>query len=144
MGQSVTAVCASCGTRNRVGLDRLHQGPVCGKCGGEILRPRPEILGPQLFDKVVGGSELPVVVDFWAPWCGPCKAMGPAFEQAAQTLHGRAVLAKVNTEQHQGLAGRFGIRSIPTLMLFRNGREAVRQAGAMDAISIASWVNGNL
>jgi thioredoxin 2 len=92
------------------------------------------------FEKTVLKSEIPVIVDFWAPWCGPCRMMAPHFEQAAQTLSPGVRLAKLNTEDAQGVAARYGIRSIPTVIAFRNGREVARQSGAMDAGSIARWV----
>lgn len=106
-----------------------------------LLESKPVELDAAGFAALVGRSELPVVVDFWAPWCGPCRAMAPMFEQAARKLAGSARFAKVNTDTEPGIAAHFGIRSIPTLLLFRNGKEVKRHTGAMDAGSLARWIN---
>jgi len=133
-------LCASCSTANRVPAERLGDDPKCGRCGAPLLDGKPVALDEASFDSFIGRNELPVLVDFWADWCGPCHAMAPAFERAAGELKTRVRFAKVNTEGAQRVAARFGIRSIPTLILFRGGREVARVSGAMDARSIASWV----
>jgi len=136
-------VCPSCSATNRMPAERLDQDPKCGKCGEQIFASKPVELTDANFDKHVGRNDIPVVVDFWAPWCGPCKMMAPAFEQAAGELEPQVRLAKLNTEEAQNTAARFDIRSIPTLALFRNGQEIARQPGAMGAADIVRWVKAN-
>ena len=137
-------VCPHCTGVNRVPTERLSQAPKCGKCKQALFVARPLELTAANFQTHIGRSDIPVLVDFWAPWCGPCKMMAPVFEQAAAQLEPRLRVAKVNTEVEQQLAGQFAIRSIPTLALFKGGREVARQAGAMDLDSLTRWVRSQL
>lgn len=136
-------VCPHCHTTNRVAGDQLSEAPDCGKCHQPLFTGHPVALDEAAFDKHMTRSHLPVLVDFWAPWCGPCRAMTPAFEQAAQQLEPNMRLAKVDTEAAQNLAARFNIRSIPTLALFVAGREVARQPGAMGAADIVRWARSH-
>jgi len=138
----VRTVCPHCHAVNRVLAERLGATPVCGACKLPLLEPKPYALTELNFDKHLQNSDLPLVVDFWAPWCGPCKGMAPVFERAALELGPRARLVKVNTDEQPGLATRFAIRGIPTFVLFRNGREMARTSGATDLGSFLSWVQG--
>ncbi len=133
-------VCPACEAINRVPTERLGEEPKCGKCGAPVLAGHPLELTQRNFDRYLGKDELPLVVDFWASWCGPCKMMAPVFAQVAAEMKTRFRFAKVNTEQEQGLAQRYNIRSIPTLALFRNGAEVDRVAGAMDAGGLRAWL----
>ncbi|MBE9559947.1 MAG: thioredoxin TrxC [Proteobacteria bacterium] len=137
-------VCPHCAATNRIPADRLNAGPACGKCHKALFNGKPLILNAENFQPHINRNEIPVVVDFWAPWCGPCKMMAPAFEQASQDLSPNVRLAKVNTEDEQGIAGRYDIRSIPTMVIFKNGREVARQAGAMSAGDIKNWISQNI
>jgi thioredoxin 2 len=134
--------CTHCGATNRIPSARLGDDPVCGRCGQALLDGRPVELGDADFDRVVAASGLPVVVDFWAPWCGPCRQMAPQFEQAARTLKGRALLVKVNSDDNPQTASRFGIRSIPTLVKLQRGQETARIAGARPAAQIVQFAQG--
>ncbi|MES9961294.1 MAG: thioredoxin TrxC [Sedimenticola sp.] len=144
MSESMHIVCPHCDGINRVPRDRLDAGPKCGKCSTPLFNGQPLALGEPRFARHIQKSDLPVLVDFWAPWCGPCKMMAPAFEEAARRLEPNLRLVKVNTEENQAIAAQMGIRSIPTLALFRQGREVARVSGAMDAGSLVSWVRQNL
>jgi len=132
-------VCAHCLATNRVPAARLANDPVCGRCGKELLSGRPVELTDANFDAVTSRTGLPVLVDFWAPWCGPCVAMAPQFERAALQLKGRVVFAKVNSDENPLTSRRFAIRSIPTLVRLDAGREVARQAGALQAGQIVSF-----
>lgn len=142
MTDSLNIVCPHCNAVNRVPGSKLVAGPKCGKCKASILDGVPLDLTAANFQTQIGRSDLPVVVDFWASWCGPCKMMAPVFTQVAHQMASKARFAKVNTEQEQGIAGQYAIRSIPTLILFKNGKEVSRQSGALDAASLGQWVQG--
>lgn len=140
MDATLHIVCPHCRTTNRLPTSRLTDRPACGRCHKPLFEGHPITLATADFDLFATRSDIPLVVDFWAPWCGPCRMMAPAFEQAAAMLEPRFRLAKVNTEEETELAARFAIRSIPTLAIFRHGREVARQAGAMGTHDIVRWV----
>ena len=144
MTENLHLVCPHCNATNRAPKDKLKADPDCGKCHQPLLAAHPDNLSQPGFEAQLLKSELPLVVDFWAPWCGPCRMMAPAFEKVSQDLHGQARFVKVNTEVEQALAARYNIRSIPTLAVFAGGREMARQAGAMSATDLARWVSAAL
>jgi len=137
-------VCPHCDAVNRVPTDKLAANPTCGKCKQALFDVHPVELTESNFMRHISNSDVPVLVDFWAPWCGPCKMMAPAYAQAAQMLEPQVRVVKLDTEQAQNLAAQFNIRSIPTLALFKGGREVARQAGAMDAKNIVAWARSKL
>ncbi len=141
MADTTNVVCPHCDAVNRVPSARLGDRPTCGRCKQPLFNGRPADLTDASFDRHLGRSDLPLVVDFWAAWCGPCKMMAPAYEQAAERIEPRARLAKVDTEQNQILARRYGIRSIPTLAVFKAGRQVANQAGAMTGLpQLLQWI----
>ncbi len=142
MDGNVHLVCPDCGAKNRLPQARLGDSPVCGKCGGALMRAAPVALGDDAFARFIEGTGLPVLVDFWAAWCGPCKMMAPQFEAAARQMPG-VRFVKVDTDAAPQTSARFRIRSIPTLALFRHGVEVARTSGAMSAADIQRWVNSN-
>jgi thioredoxin 2 len=129
---------------NRLPATRLADNAVCGQCKAALFTGQPLELSSTNFERHIGRNDLPVVVDFWAPWCGPCRSMAPNFTQAAREMEPRARFAKLNTEAEQQLAARFNIRSIPTLAIFKSGQEIARQSGALDLNSLKRWVETHL
>ncbi len=137
-------VCPHCQTINRVPAERTASDPVCGKCKNVLLDGHPVELTDAHFDRFVGRTEIPIVVDFWAAWCGPCQMMAPHFKQAAEHFKGRAIFAKVDSDNNPRAASRFGIRSLPTLLLLRGGEEIKRQPGAVQTAQIVAWVEAGI
>ncbi|MCA8878539.1 MAG: thioredoxin TrxC [Rhodobacteraceae bacterium] len=140
MAEGLKLTCLECGQVNRVPADRLGSGPICGVCGATLADGRVREVDLAMLEKAARTDALPLVVDFWAPWCGPCRMMAPQYSEAAKALKGAARLVKLNTEEHPEAGSRYGIRGIPMLAAYRGGREAARQAGAMPAAGIVDWV----
>jgi len=138
---NVNVVCPHCFKVNRIPKKERYTKANCGACKGSLLESKPIEVNASTFGTLIANSDLPVVVDFWAPWCGPCRMMAPAFEEAARALPLKAQFVKVNTEENPQLGGQYGIRSIPTMVLFKGGKEVDRVSGALSSEQIKSWVS---
>lgn len=131
--------CLDCGTPNRVPSEKLDQSPKCGVCGAKLLTGKVAEIDPATLTKASKDTSLPLVVDFWAPWCGPCRAMAPQFASAAKSMQGKVRFAKLNTEQHPSASNRYGIRGIPAMIAFKKGKEAGRRVGALPQAGIVQF-----
>lgn len=137
-----TLTCLACAQLNRVPQDKPAAAARCGTCGAALLPGQPVDVDPAVLQKAIRHDELPLVADFWAPWCGPCRAMGPEFAKAAKALAGQARLVKLNTQQHPSAGARYRVRGIPTLVAFERGKEKKRQSGALRQGQILAWLRG--
>jgi thioredoxin 2 len=144
MANSKKVTCLDCGQVNRVPEDKLSAGAKCGTCGAQLISGKVAEVDFATLQKAARNDDIPLVVDFWAPWCGPCRMMAPEFSKAAQELNGRARLVKLNTEEHPQAGTTYGIRGIPTMAGFAGGREKARQSGAMPANAIVNWVKASV
>jgi len=136
-------VCSTCLTTNRVPDNKLKDQATCGKCHDPLFAKKAIEVNSKSFNKITKKSTIPVIIDFWAPWCGPCKMMTPIYNQAALQLQGEYILIKINTEQEQHLSSQMGIRSIPTLMAFKHGKEVNRMSGALQLPQLLQWIKSN-
>jgi thioredoxin 2 len=143
MNNHIYLPCASCGAMNRVRIEKAGSGPRCARCKAPLETGRPVPISDELFDQVVLKSGLPVLVDFYATWCGPCKSLAPVLERIAAAKAGSVLVAKLDTDRSPAISSRFGIQGVPTLILFRDGREVGRQVGAVPAEAIESMLAPN-
>ncbi len=141
MAETIHVVCPNCLSVNRLPKKEHYNKAVCGKCGYNLLDTHPLNLDPNSFITHISKNDIPVIVDFWAPWCGPCQMMAPAFEEAARVFPLKARFAKLNTQDYPQLSAQFGIRGIPTMIAFKNGKELDRISGAMQTQQIIEWVS---
>ena len=144
MSEGIHIVCGQCDSVVRVPRDRLDHSPQCPKCHGGLFAGEPITLRTASFDKHASRNDLPLVVDVWAPWCGPCRMMAPHFEEVSRRFRTQARFGKINSDEEPSLSARFGIRGIPTLLVFKNGRELARQSGAMDLGTLSDWLSNAL
>ncbi len=144
MSEFLHIVCPHCNGTNRIPSGSIPEEAKCGRCKKSILDTKPIELSPDNIQQHLEKNDIPVIIDFWAPWCGPCKIMGPNFEQASRNFRGKVRFAKVNTEVQQSLGGHFNIRSIPTMILFKKGKEVDRVSGALDATQLISWIQSRV
>ena len=140
--RQATVACPFCSTLNRVDLTKVHKGPKCGNCGRPILLDRPIAVSDANFDQVTTDTTVPVVVDFYADWCGPCKIMAPLLDDVARRRQGELLVLKLDTDRNQQTGPRFSIRGIPTLIVFRNGKEVARKVGAVPPADLDAFLNG--
>lgn len=140
----INVVCPHCGGINAIPVKESYAKAACGHCKGSLLETKPLAVNAETFDRLMVNDERLIIADFWAPWCGPCRSMAPAFEEAARAFALKVQFVKINTEEHPSLGGRFGIRSIPTVIAFRNNRVIDQFSGALPASEIIKWVRRHL